>query len=150
MQADTIDEFKEYLKAGRDKLSPDEEGDIKTLDPSICRQACFTMDGAMHHKGSNPYYVQRVGSGGLFGADGKGRHSKENGWEHDRCIFRLFLHKFGKKNAKAATAFSEEKTDLTAYADDYEYATWLFNQDILYLRQQIDESEFASDVKFEL
>ena len=93
------------------------------------------MNGALCHKGTNPTTFSGKALAGLFGANGAGRHNRVNGWKEPRCIYWLFLHKFGEKNAKDAMTFLEEKKkDLAAYADDYEYATWFCKQDILYLR----------------
>ena len=150
LQSDSRHELEAYLKAGRDELQAEELEDLNTLKHLLHRQACFVMDGAMYHKGTNPYYVQRDGDGGLFGAGGNGRHNKANGWKKDRCIYWLFLHKFGKKNAKDAFKWLEDRKDLVAHADDYEFAKWLYEQDELYLRDMVDKSEFASNIKFEL
>ncbi len=62
----------------------------------------------------------------------------------------LFLHKFCKNNAKEAFAFLEERKELIAYKDDYDFAKLLNDQDVITLRDVIDNSEFASDTKFEL
>lgn len=51
--------------------------DVEVLGPLLQRRAISTMGGAIGHTGQHPFYVQREGAGGLFGAGGAGRHSEK-------------------------------------------------------------------------
>ena len=147
LQADGLSNLEAYMKAGREELTAAEGEDLNRLKSLVGRQACFVMDGAMYHKGANPYYVQREGTGGLYGAGGKGRHDPANGWKHDQCIYALFLHQFRNKNAETAFNWLTEPKELAAHKEDYVFAKWLYKQDIIFLRDLIDQLEFASDKK---
>ena len=44
----------------------------------------------------------------------------------------------------------EARKTLAAYSDDYEWTKWLYDQHKFTLSQMVDESEFASNVRYEL
>ena len=60
------------------------------------------------------------------------------------------MYKFRKNNAKDAFKFLEERKDLLAHKDDYEYAAFLYSLREVDLRNMVAESEFVSDKKYEL